>query len=41
MVRKVRTDGYIGSRIKPKWGKIGAPHSAKRKRFLANIRRKR
>lgn len=24
-----------------KWGKIGAPHSAKRKRWLAKIRRKR
>jgi len=24
-----------------KWGKIGAPHSAKRKRFLAKLRRKR
>lgn len=24
-----------------KWGKIGAPHSAKRKRHLARIRRKR
>lgn len=24
-----------------KWGKIGAPHSAKRKRFLASVRRNR
>jgi len=24
-----------------KWGKIGAPKSAKRKRFLARVRRKR
>jgi hypothetical protein len=33
MVRRTRKAG-------PKWGKIGAPHSAKRKRFLATIRRK-
>jgi len=26
---------------KKKWGKIGAPHSAKRKRWLAKIRKKR
>jgi len=26
---------------KTKWGKIGAPHSAKRKAFLKSIRRKR
>lgn len=26
---------------KKKWGKIGAPHSAKRRRFLAKARRKR
>jgi hypothetical protein len=26
---------------KRKWGKIGAPHSAKRRRWLAKIRRKR
>lgn len=26
---------------KKKWGKIGAPHSAKRKAFLRGIRRKR
>ena len=26
---------------KKKWGKIGAPHSAKRKRHLARIRKKR
>jgi hypothetical protein len=24
-----------------KWGKIGAPHSAKRKKWLAHLRRKR
>jgi len=24
-----------------KWGKIGAPHSAKRKRYLARVRKKR
>lgn len=41
MVRTMRTDKKIGSRIKPKWGKIGAPHSAKRKAHLAKIRRKR
>lgn len=41
MVRRMRTNGHIGSRIKQKWGKIGAPHSAKRKRYLANIRKKR
>ena len=29
------------SRKKPKWGAIGAPHSAKRKRYLASIRKKR
>jgi len=26
---------------KPKWGKIGAPKSAKRKRHMASIRKKR
>lgn len=26
---------------KKKWGKIGAPKSAKRKRYLASIRKKR
>jgi len=26
---------------KKKWGKIGAPHSAKRKAFLAKVRRSR
>jgi len=25
---------------KKKWGRIGPPHSAKRKRFLASVRRK-
>ena len=24
-----------------KWGKIGAPHSQKRKKFLASVRKKR
>lgn len=26
---------------KPKWGRIGAPHSAKRKAWLKKIRKKR
>ena len=38
--RKMRTNKRIGSRIKRKWGKIGAPKSAKRKKFLSTIRRK-
>ena len=41
MVRKMRTNGKIGAKIKKKWGKIGAPKSAKRKRFLKKISRKR
>lgn len=41
MTRRMRTNHHIGSKIKPKWGKIGAPHSAKRKRHLARIRKKR
>lgn len=41
MVRKMRTNKRVGSRIKRKWGSIGAPHSAKRKKYLARIRRKR
>ncbi len=41
MVRMMRTDGHIGSRIKPKWGKVGAPGSKKRKRWLKHIRRRR
>jgi len=41
MVRRMRTNKRIGSRIKKKWGKTGAPKSAKRKTFLAKIRRKR
>ncbi len=41
MVRTMRTNKRIGSRIKKKWGKIGAPKSAKRKAFLAKVRRKR
>jgi len=40
MVRRMRTNKHVGSRIRKKWGKIGAPRSAKRKRFLAKIRRK-
>lgn len=39
MVRKMRTNKRVGSRIRVKWGKIGAPHSAKRKRHLAKIRK--
>jgi len=31
----------IMGKRKKKWGKIGAPHSAKRKRWLKKIRRKR
>ena len=41
MVRTMRTNKKIGGRIKKKWGKIGAPHSAKRKAHLAKIRKKR
>lgn len=36
--------GKVGKRKKKtskKWGKIGAPHSEKRKRHMARIRRKR
>jgi hypothetical protein len=40
LMRKMRTNKRIGSRIKRKWGKIGAPKSAKRKAFLATVRRK-
>ncbi len=40
MTRRMRTNKRIGSRIKRKWGKIGAPKSAKRKAFLAKVRRK-
>jgi len=40
MARKMRTNKHIGSRIKRKWGKIGYPHSAKRKTWLRNIRKK-
>ena len=45
--KMLRTKG-VGSTTKrkkkrkgKKWGKIGAPHSAKRKRHLARIRKKR
>lgn len=41
MVRRMRTNRHLGSKIKRKWGKIGAPHSAKRKRHLARMRKKR
>lgn len=41
MTRTVRTDHHIGSRIKRKWGKVGAPHSKKRKAWLKKIARKR
>ena len=40
MVRRIRTNGMIGSRIKKKYGKIGSPKSAKRKAFLRTIRKK-
>ena len=33
--------GKKKKKSKKKWGKIGAPHSAKRKRHLAKIRKKR
>lgn len=41
MVRKMRTNKHLGSRIRKKWGSIGAPHSAKRKQYLTKIRKKR
>jgi len=41
MARKMRTNKHIGSKIKRKWGKVGAPKSAKRKAWLRKIRRKR
>jgi len=31
----------MGKKKGKKWGKIGAPHSAKRKQWLAKIRKKR
>ena len=40
MVRMMRTNHRIGARIKPKWGKIGAPRSAKRMAWLRKIRKK-
>ena len=44
-ILKQEGGGKVGRRKKKrkgkKWGKIGAPHSAKRKRHLARIRRKR
>lgn len=33
--------GKKGKKKGKKWGKIGAPHSAKRKRWLASVRKKR
>jgi len=41
MVRKMRTNKHVGSHIKKKWGKIGAPKSAKRKAWLKKVRKKR
>ena len=41
MVRTMRTNKRIGGRIKKKWGKIGPPKSAKRRKYLAKIRKKR
>jgi len=32
--------GKKKKKSKKKWGKIGAPHSAKRKRFLRSVRKK-
>jgi len=40
MARTMRTNHHIGSRIKRKWGKVGAPHSSKRKKWLRKIRKK-
>jgi len=40
MTRTMRTNHRIGSRIKRKWGKVGAPHSKKRKAWLRKISRK-
>ena len=40
VTRRMRTNKRIGSRIKRKWGKVGTPKSAKRKKFLAKIRKK-
>ena len=39
--RRMRTNKRIGSKIKRKWGKIGAPHSKKRREHLARISKKR
>lgn len=41
MVRTKRTNKRIGGRIKKKYGKVGAPKSAKRKAWLRKIRKKR
>ena len=41
MVRTMRTNKRIGSKIKKKWGKIGAPKSQKRKAWLVKLRKKR
>lgn len=45
MVKKSQGGGQVGRKKKAKkkgkkWGKIGAPHSAKRKRHLARIRKR-
>lgn len=40
MVRAMRTNRRVGGRIKRKWGKVGAPHSKKRRAWLRNIRKK-
>lgn len=45
-ILKTEGGGKVGRRKKgkkkgKKWGSIGAPHSAKRKRHMAKIRRKR
>ena len=39
--RILAKEGKKTGKKKKKWGKIGAPHSKKRKRHLARIRRKR
>lgn len=37
----IKKGGYLMGRKGKKWGKIGAPKSAKRRKFLAKIRKKR
>lgn len=41
LVRQEKQKGGKKKVGKKKWGKIGAPHSAKRKRYLAKLRKKR